>query len=194
MWSLTEATISNGYRFAVNENGEAVSFREALVLLRDNRDFRGFLIASLQAVAFESYRWETPGYTQNSLDKMFEFVVLNAPSLNRIADSTAFDAYIGRSAKPVACFHNLGKDAYIIAPSCLKSAADYCHLGSFTRTAPISQQHALWSTVGRVGIELASTAPVWLSTAGDGVAWLHVRFDSRPKYYHYVEFKKPPER
>ena len=24
--------------------------------------------------------------------------------------------------------------------------------------------------------------PLWLSTAGDGVAWLHVRLDQRPKY------------
>lgn len=29
------------------------------------------------------------------------------------------------------------------------------------------------------------TRPVWLSTAGAGVAWLHVRLDDRPKYYSY---------
>ena len=31
--------------------------------------------------------------------------------------------------------------------------------------------------------------PVWLSTEGSGVPWLHVRMDSRPKYYHTREFK-----
>jgi hypothetical protein len=30
-----------------------------------------------------------------------------------------------------------------------------------------------------------STTPVWLSTAGAGVAWLHVRLDDRPKYYSH---------
>ncbi len=31
--------------------------------------------------------------------------------------------------------------------------------------------------------------PLWLSTAGGGVAWLHVRLDSRPKYYGYSPYK-----
>ena len=31
--------------------------------------------------------------------------------------------------------------------------------------------------------------PVWLSTAGGGVAWLHVRLDDRPKYYSYAPYK-----
>ena len=29
----------------------------------------------------------------------------------------------------------------------------------------------------------------WLSTAGMGVYWLHVRVDSRPKYYRYQGYK-----
>ena len=31
-------------------------------------------------------------------------------------------------------------------------------------------------------------SPVWVSTAGMGVSWLHVRFDSRPKYYRWGEY------
>jgi hypothetical protein len=31
--------------------------------------------------------------------------------------------------------------------------------------------------------------PVWLSTAGAGVAWLHIRLDDRPKYYGYTPFR-----
>jgi NADH:ubiquinone oxidoreductase subunit len=31
--------------------------------------------------------------------------------------------------------------------------------------------------------------PVWLSTAGMGVAWLHVRLDDRPKYYGYSPYR-----
>ncbi len=30
--------------------------------------------------------------------------------------------------------------------------------------------------------------PTWLSTAGHGVAWLHVRLDTRPKYYRYTPY------
>jgi len=31
---------------------------------------------------------------------------------------------------------------------------------------------------------------VWLSTAGAGVPWLHVRLDDRPKYYHYGPYRQ----
>jgi hypothetical protein len=32
--------------------------------------------------------------------------------------------------------------------------------------------------------------PVWLSTAGAGVSWLHVRLDDRPKYYGYRPYQE----
>jgi hypothetical protein len=31
--------------------------------------------------------------------------------------------------------------------------------------------------------------PVWLSTNGDGVSWLHVRIDERPKYYTHGPYR-----
>jgi hypothetical protein len=40
----------------------------------------------------------------------------------------------------------------------------------------------------RVAIQLG-TAPVWVSTAGMGVSWLHVRLDNRPKYYGYKPYR-----
>jgi len=30
---------------------------------------------------------------------------------------------------------------------------------------------------------------VWLSTAGMGVSWLHVRLDDRPKYYGHRPYR-----
>ena len=35
-----------------------------------------------------------------------------------------------------------------------------------------------------------SAKPVWLSTAGAGVSWLHVRLDDRPKYYGYAPYRE----
>ena len=31
--------------------------------------------------------------------------------------------------------------------------------------------------------------PVWLSTAGGGVDWLHMRLDERPKYYRHLPWR-----
>ncbi len=36
---------------------------------------------------------------------------------------------------------------------------------------------------------MISDRPIWLSTAGGGVAWLHVRLDSTPKYYGYAPYR-----
>ncbi len=40
---------------------------------------------------------------------------------------------------------------------------------------------------------LQSRAPgrkLWLSTAGQGVEWLHFRIEDTPKYYSYQEYKR----
>lgn len=35
----------------------------------------------------------------------------------------------------------------------------------------------------------ANGSPRWLSTSGLGVSYLHVRIDSRPKYYSFDEYR-----
>jgi hypothetical protein len=45
--------------------------------------------------------------------------------------------------------------------------------------------HALWQCVAETALARLSAAPLWISTAGGGVAWLHVRVEGAPKYYAY---------
>ena len=61
----------------------------------------------------------------------------------------------------------------------------YGHLAAFVRNAPHGQIHRLLSSVAGAMQSRLTQAPLWLSTAGDGVAWLHVRIDQRPKYFGY---------
>ena len=65
----------------------------------------------------------------------------------------------------------------------------YGHIGAFVRHAPEPQRHALWERVGAAMQRRVGTKPVWLSTAGAGVSWLHVRLDDRPKYYGYAPYR-----
>jgi len=46
-----------------------------------------------------------------------------------------------------------------------------------------------WKLVGGAMERRLGPRPVWLSTAGGGVAWLHVRLDDRPKYYGYAQYR-----
>ena len=79
------------------------------------------------------------------------------------------------------------------APPCPGvSPACYAHLAAFVRGAPEWQQQSLWRRVGEAAAARVGVKPVWLSTAGAGVAWVHVRLDDRPKYYGYDAYRRAP--
>jgi hypothetical protein len=67
------------------------------------------------------------------------------------------------------------------------------HLAAFVRSASADVIDDLWSSVGRAVARrrAAKPDPVWISTAGLGVYWLHVRLDDRPKYYRHRAFTDP---
>ena len=66
----------------------------------------------------------------------------------------------------------------------------YGHLAAFVRLAPEQQRQSLWQAVGEAMSRRICTKPVWLSTAGAGVSWLHVRLDDRPKYYGFGPYRQ----
>ena len=78
----------------------------------------------------------------------------------------------------------------MVVPCEIASPSAYPHLAAFVRGAPAQQRHALWQRVARTMLGRLSDQPVWLSTAGAGVSWLHVRLDDRPKYYSFSEYRQ----
>lgn len=56
---------------------------------------------------------------------------------------------------------------------------------------PAAQRRALWSHVGAALEARLGETPLWLSTAGMGVPWLHVRIVRRPKYYRHAAYRTP---
>lgn len=75
----------------------------------------------------------------------------------------------------------------------LKNILSYAHLASFIRNSPYSQANSLWYTVAVVMHEkllaLNGDEKIWISTSGLGVAWLHVRLDTIPKYYNWEPYQ-----
>lgn len=137
--------------------------------------------------------WETPGIAAGNLDQPFMMAIIPSPSLDRATPNPRpFAAHIEPDEGPrqVRTFANLGGDSILLAPRKAGPASAYHHLAAFLRHAPPAQVDALWRAVGSALTQWWSTrtAPVWLSTAGGGVAWLHVRLDRRPKYYKYSPF------
>ena len=117
----------------------------------------------------------------------FDHQLIDSPALARVrADPGAFKGHLGR---PANTFRNLGGSSALVAPS---ATGDYPHLLAFLRSAPDAQIQALWTAVADA-VD-AWEGPLYLSTSGLGVYWLHVRLDPRPKYFTHRPYRAtPPE-
>ncbi len=180
------------HRYIPACDGEPIAWRDLLRLWELDEAFRSFFIGLLAEAPFRACRWETPPITAATVDRDFEFVLIDAPELERSPDTRTFaDRFKGEGLEEgIAVFDNLGGDATMLVPSPRGPDSVYPHLAAFVRSAPEFQQHALFRRLGEVASQRLSDRPLWINTAGTGVAWLHVRLDSRPKYYLYAPFKR----
>ena len=76
----------------------------------------------------------------------------------------------------------------LIVPCPITDILASTHLADFVRQAPTSQQHLLWQTIGRSIEQNLNKQPIWVSTSGLDVNWLHVRLDSQPKHYCFEPY------
>ena len=194
MWRAeTEKLGENTYHVSLyNDAGKRLSFSEmSAAVLQEETEFRSWFTQQLIDVPMDAYFWETPPVTRKSFSRDFEYVLIDAPSLSRFqADPSAFhDQFDGATAETVR-FPNLGGDAILLAPVPLDGNHDYAHLAAFLRSAPETQIDALWKGVFKTLPRVLTDKPVWVSTSGLGVAWLHVRIDSIPKYYNHGPYKR----
>jgi len=171
-----------------------ITYRDFLDGLSAKTDILSNLVSTLKKSPFETYFFETPPATQSSLDLTFEFILANAMELKGVTEDTdAFREHFDGCTKSVTSFPNLGGDALMVVPCPTSPATSYSSLGAFMSTAPDDQVKAFWSRVGSEALNHWRRRPrgekVWMSTSGLGVYWLHLRLDSRPKYYTHGPYK-----
>jgi hypothetical protein len=193
MWTSRYENLTAGRRYFIERGTRPVPFAGVLDAWRNDAAFRAWLNALLADSPYRAFRWETPGITAATAAQAFEFVLLDAPGLAREPDPEAFASHFAHAGEAtVIDFANLGGDAALVVPCPLADASAYGHLAQFVRSAPTKQRDALWRTVGDAMARRLGAKPVWLSTAGAGVSWLHVRLDDRPKYYGHAAYRRPP--
>jgi hypothetical protein len=180
-------------RTALTDDSGALSFRQVVELWQVSEEFRTFFTAAITESSFDAFFWETPPVMEATLERPFEFVLVASESLARLRpDPSPFQSHFAsQRSEPVLTFPNLGGDALLVVPAPVvdKDKGCYTHLARFLHDAPRTQVDAFWRSVGRAMQDRISIDPVWLSTAGMGVSWLHLRLDSRPKYYRYEPYK-----
>lgn len=182
--------------FRLKQDNRDLEYRDVLNLWENDPEFLDFYISIFKKCGFNSYIWETPPISTDTISQAFEFVLLNTPISSNRADPDTYKQYYDKnnSNDGVVSFPNLGHDAILVVPSPFRNDANYSGLAEFFRESPLDQQRSLWKVTARQVKLLLSEKPTWVSVAGGGIAWLHLRLDSTPKYYRYepyTEWKTP---
>ncbi len=190
-FSAQTSEVPAGRLYRVWEGDAPVAFRRFFELLAADPEFTDWFCCTLAEFEAAAFFWELPPLTTTTIDRDAEFVLIRAPSLARFAPERApFDEHFRRaSGEDVVVFPNLGGDALLVVPCPLGPDDHYPHLAAFVRHAGRQQVRALWQRTAQEVLRHVGTRPTWLSTAGGGVAWLHVRLDSRPKYYSHGPYR-----
>lgn len=189
-FSADECTL----RVRLRNDGDTALWGDVIYGWQVDADMMESFIRVLAEAPFEAYFFETPPVSRDTLDGNFEFVLVDCPSLAQAdPEPRVFEEHFcgPGAADGIATFPNLGGDAVLIAPHPSKPLKNYAHLAAFTRHAPHEQQLALWRAVSEAAREwFRSSDPVWISTSGLEVFWLHVRLDHYPKYYNHAAYRR----
>jgi len=194
MWtSQTQILAPNKVlQYKILQDGKTMSFEEVIHHWKNTTIFRTFYNGILADSPFEAFFWEVLPMTKSGLQQDFEFVLVNSDTLTRIrANKSPFQEHFDRFPnEEVITFPNLSGDAQLVVPTPQTKLQNYAHLANVVRNAPDSQIDGLWEMIGSEYEKALQQRPKWLSTAGLGVSWLHIRIDSRPKYYRFRAYKQ----
>ena len=181
-------------RIQIKEKGHLLTHQTAIDYWINNESFREFFCSPFTDASFDWYVWEMPPLIRGNLDSPFECVLVQIPPRPRRPDRRSFSSYFAPEGDDhgVVTFENLGRDALLVVPSPINPEDEYIELAHFLAEASEEQVHALWRVLGQSILKRLSDRPLWVSVAGGGVAWLHVRLDSFPKYYRHTAYRIQP--
>jgi len=194
MWRMVRKELQSGridqYQI-VAADGSMMSYAQVIECWRSDPGFAGFFSGQLASSVFDAFLWETPPVTRESMHRPFECVLVDSPQLaHALPDTTAFaEHFAAGSGQVIVSFDNLGGDARLISPCPLEPVTACAHLAVFLRDAPAAAVVQLWQQVAVAITSALNDQPLWVSTCGLGVYWLHVRLDSFPKYYRYTPYQ-----
>ena len=192
MWQSKAEQVGEGILLRLYDDNQPLSFCEFFAALSSDTAFISWYTELLAGSNFISFFWEHPPLTVDAMAQPVEFVLIEAPSLTGLrADQTTFsNQFEGASPDSVMVFDNLGGDATLVVPYTKIDMQSCAHIAPFVRGASAGLVGELWKATAQTVIDAVTEKPLWLNTSGLGVSWLHVRLDSRPKYYQHLPYKQ----
>jgi hypothetical protein len=189
--NITKDTIE--YKF-YNENKE-LSFKDATKLLHDNNNFRLLCVQLFRVVPFDYYMFGlTKIRTPHDYTKQFIMYFKNEPKFKGMrTDPIAFlekFQYIEEEPEDGthhwSLFLNLSGDALLLVPNMPKNKNDYFKYRDISSYIKNTSDANINKMLQFIGARLTQIkAPVYVNTHGFGVPWLHIRFDTSPKYCYW---------
>lgn len=172
-----------------SESSSSSSLSSFLNILQTNCPYKAFFFETRPVTS-----------TAQMATKTFEFVLVDAPDLYEFATTRpnpkAFAEYFSNECTTACVFSSLHKDATLIAPKAppQQGSTDlvpFSHLADFCRKADPDVVTKTWRLAIQTYVQQVERQkrPLWFSTSGLGVSWLHFRVDQRPKYYTYRPFR-----
>ena len=197
MWSVKSVELDQHIRKITLFEGESLlSYEIVINYWLESTEFRNFYFSVLRDSPFDAYFWEHPPVSNLNIKQVYEFVLVPSPQLSKVsADPSSFQEKFNSKQfdENILTFENLGRDAELIVPHPIMEKNIYAHFASFIRNAPENQKHDLFRILANALGKKISNKPTWVSTSGLGVYWLHIRLDSRPKYYSYEPYRRLDE-
>lgn len=142
-------------------------------------------VAVLKNCPFTSYYFEAPNL--KSINIPLEFVLVESDTLHtKKANWGPYRDYMSLG-KHATSFDNKDGEFRLIIPT---KKGDYGHVADFMKSATDKEiQEVLHLTAKEIHDASKSRKPLYLSTHGDGVSWLHFRVGRTPKYYNYHKYE-----
>lgn len=195
---LTQDCLKLKFAFAHSPTS-FTTWNQVISLWQSNPDFRDLTTLALSKSPYNAFFWETPPIADCTRLKAWECVMIDAPELTGVtANPFPFAQQFERqeSDKEICLFPNLGGDALLVVPHRTEPLSIHAHLAAFLRNASHSYTDMLWQILVKAishRLDTTNGFPLWISTSGLGVSWLHIRLDSFPKYYTYSPYRRIPQ-
>jgi ubiquitin C-terminal hydrolase len=186
-------------------NGRDVYWDSVLDFFKDfsykllTNEIRKNMLSYMNNKSTKAFFFEMTPISRETLSTdLFQFVLLPAEGLqdlktdaNAFSDTDNDQMKVCSAKESIITFVNMNSDAILVVP-CKEENIDietYAHFATFVSGATVEQHNKLWQTVIKKAQDIMEVAPndIWINTSGEGVHWLHVRLDTRPKYYHKYE-------
>jgi hypothetical protein len=185
----THALGATAVRVCAYQDANRLDYQDVLRRWQHDDSFVRSFTEVFRELEFTALRFETPPIGPQNPSRAFEMVLSPHNGLTSQPDKESFAEYFcSDTATDIVNFPNLSGDTELVVPKPLTRDAAYAHLGTFMRDAPNTQQMALWRRIGELMQQISSQRTIWLNTDGSGISWLHVRLDTRPKYYRYSPY------